>query len=703
MKNLWLSKERVMELTGCSAKWVEMQVATGKLHARETRQRGRNGKPLKEYCAASLPQDAQNKLAGGDVASVAAQGTAITLSPLFAGHQSTERVVLVDPRDQAKAAERLQIIQPILDYRASQAGSYERNKYLQLKISNGRNVTTVELLEQYLSELHGVSARSIRRWASSYRRNGGDVALADKRRADKNQSRWAKQNPELATLAAYVFLERKLSATVAHEYVRARALEVEAAVPSYETVRAFLNNPNEVSVSMKMLALQGQEKYEATFSPFLRRAYTDVASNEIWESDHMIFDVLGQNDIFDDCDLQPIRMHLTTMFDYHSRYVTGVAFSRNGSSLSLATAFRRAATAHGIPYGFYCDNGKDYKKFTKGAQRHELDEAERMAEEMHREGVRSLTGDGKGGSVMQRFNIAVTFCLPYHAQSKGVERFHNSLHNRFDKVWPSYTGPAAHLRPDSTHAMFARHKGLMMLRKRGQMDSAQVAAESDIPLCSELVQAFMNWLEVYYHAEPQSGEGMNGRSPAQVFVADRWKDARPAPSPALLSSLLMEREIRKVDSCAVSLQGRRYVPSTDDLHASAIMHEYTTRKVLVAYDPCDMQSVDIYDTDGHLLCTLQAELLMRQSGDKETRDRISASMQQRRSLMRSTRESLAGLSRAVASSGQPAHADAQPDVLPLLATGTDAITQRSQLKPQRTVTVRQPLYTHDLVQQLLED
>lgn len=705
MKDLWLSKERVVELTGFTPKWVELQVAAGKMHARETDKRGRNGKPVKEYSAASLPQDARAKLAREESPSPKsqAQGTAIALAPLFAGHplQTGARVALVDPRDQQKASQRLAIIQPILDYRSAAPGSYERNKYLPLRVADGRAVTTVELLEQYLSEMHGVSARSIRRWAACYRKHGGDVALADKRRADKNQSRWAKHHPELAQVAAHVLLQRKLSVTVAFESVCLLAQQRRLPIPSYETVRSFLNNIHEIDPGMKTYALEGKQKYEAVFAPYIRRGYTDVASNELWVSDHAIADTLVQDDIFQ-CDLRHMRLQMTTLLDFHSRYVVGYTFSEAGSSRSIISAFRRAASQYGLPYGFYCDNGKDYRKVAKGAQRHELEQAELDAADRIKADLPSLLGSEQNGGVLARLGIPVTYCIPFHPQSKHVERYHRTWHERFCKIFDTYTGGAPHLRPDRTTAELSYHNKLRMMRKRGVLDAQGVMENSALPLASEYIALFEAWLEKWYHARPQRGEGMDGRSPSEVFAQDQWNVRKPI-QPEQLDLLLLERAERVVDAGTITLNKRRYMPPVDDLPANILMQKYTTSKVIVCYDPCDPEQVTVLDQDGHLLCRMQAEVLVRQSGDPETRAQIAASMGLRHALARGVRDSLSNLDRSVVQmGGYKSQAESLREIAQLPAAVGDHITHRPATITPRTVTVPQPLYTYDIAK-LLED
>jgi transposase InsO family protein len=680
MNPSWISKERVLELTGWSATWFKQQVRTGAIEARETDQRGRNGKLIKEYSVASLPEAARAKLGGGDASQTKAELVTVAHhTPLFAAHAispSTTRVVLVDPKDQEKAAKRLAIIQPLLEYRAASPESSTRTRYQQLRVADGRAITTVDLLALYLSQQHKVSIASIYRWVSAYAKKGGEVALADKRRADKGQSRFAKKNVELGVIAAHCALDPSgpKSAKVTHEevcrYADAHGIEP----PCYESVRIFMKH--RIPPALRTLAIEGKQKYAEIFSPYMERGYTDIGSNEIWVSDHAISDVLVQNDIFGTRDLQPMRMHMTTLLDLRSRYIVGVSWSQNGSSRSIVTAFRHAIEAHGMPEGFYCDNGKDYRKFAKEAQQYELDERALVASQLPQ--TRDLLDDGKGGGVLARFGIPVTYCIPYAPQSKPIERYHRTFHERFDKSFFPYTGGKPELRPDRTHAAAGHHHNLLMLRKKGIVDSMQVARASALPLASGYIAAFMQWVSEWYHVTPQRGRGMNGRSPAEVFHAERRKPIIPAPPPDQMAAFLLERKRVKVDSCAVRLLGQRYVHTPGDDTAKNIMHDITTRHVYVAYDPCDTERVAVLNSDGYILCWLQPQILMRQSGDEETHGLIAESMADRRGLMKATYQANDALSRAYASTGHKTQAEHLREVARLPLASGDTITQRPQ-------------------------
>src|SRR5271157_2723450 len=137
-----------------------------------------------------------------------------------------------------------------------------------------------------------------------------------------------------------------------------RSASPRVSCPTIETVRAFLKGPA-FSEPLKILAREGQRVYRERCAPYVSRGYTDVGSNEIWVSDHMIHDVEVQNDCFLDAEWgTPIRLCFTTILDFRARFVAGCSWAWEGSSRSITTALRRAVTAHGPAEVFYCDNGQ---------------------------------------------------------------------------------------------------------------------------------------------------------------------------------------------------------------------------------------------------------------------------------------------------------------------------------------------------------
>ena len=517
-------------------------------------------------------------------------------------------------------------------------------------------------MSQYLAEQHGISRSSIWAWKKKFETEGS-FGLARKSREDKGKSIWAATHRDLADLAALVYLgnneQPAQSCTVAWEAVCDRARRQGATPPSYEAVRSFLKNPNEVSPSMRVLGRDGRKKYDAQFAPYIQRGYTE-ASYQIVVSDHAIHDVLVQNDLFGAKDLKHIRLRMTTLLDYRSRYVVGATWCEEGSSHSIKRALLKAFTRHGIFGELLVDNGKDYQKIGRGARWHEL-QAEAQEGKLRVAEAQTL-----GDSVMRRLGIPVTFCTPFHPQAKHIERYHRTVHERFDKAFVTYTAGAPHLRPDAATAALARHGKLL------QMGQAQHSA---LPLASEFIQMCEAWIEQWYHQQPQDGEGMGGRSPAEVFAAERGL-VRPAPEPAILAMLLCERVTRKVMNCAVEVAGSRFVPEPGDGLANFQMHERSGRTVTVAYDPLYPMYAAILDEDLNFLCRVQHEQLFRFSHDDQTRAEVGAFIANRNGLRKAVRESTQALGRRVRAAGYTTLEESLREMAQLPMAVNDSVVQR---------------------------
>ncbi len=440
-------------------------------------------------------------------------------------------------------------------------------------------------------------------------------------------------------------------------------LEVpEGELPSYTTVRLFLNA---IPPAVQTLALNGYSAYRERMAPYVSRGYEDVASNEIWVSDHMIHDVECANHCFEGAPIDtPVRIRFTALIDFRSRMVVGASWCWEGSSRSITSALRQAVTLHGPAAVLYCDNGKDYLKVAKGAMpaalRSEIEPANWYAEELAN--LESL-------GVLARLGIAVQHCIVRHPQSKHIERFFGFVHERFDKLWPTYTGGSPAQRPDATSEAMMQHRKLLRMG-RGH--------ESLHPRASEFIIAGLAWLNWFNTEHKHSGQGMDGRTPREVFEACRG-EARPAPEPRDLALLLLERERRWVRECAVTLNKRRYMGG--DEPARAIMHELNECEVMIAYDPLYLEDAAILDLNGNLLTFAKAERLLPHS--PAANQAIAHSMRERRHMEKAT----AGLIRGI---GEAARANGAMSELEHLAKktalGADILTpRRPRLQPSTAV------------------
>jgi putative transposase len=564
----------------------------------------------------------ESALALPDKPQLPAVQDALVIQPLV-------KVAFTTAEQEAQARERYAIIQPLIQFEADQRAAPPGQLQLDLGLvlPDGSPVTTRTQMCLYLAHKHQMHKATIWRWVDLFTK-GGLVGLADSTRKDKDKSRFFERYPKAATLVAYLYLAQRQSVRTAYEALQRDSLLLglkPEELPSYWTVYRYLTG-NAFSEPLKLLARDGRRCYREMCSPYISRGYTDVASNEIWVSDTMIHDVEVQNDCFLDAEFgAPIRLRLTAILDFRSRFVVGTSWAWEGSSRSITTALRHAVAMHGPAEVFYVDNGKDFRKVGRGAIPAYLRESPLASADWREQEMRAIDECG----VLARLGIAVQYCQVRHPQSKHIERFFRTLHGRFDKKFPTYTGGSPDRRPDFTTEAMAKHRKLLAMGMPGN---------SLHPPASVFIRMAMTWLDEY-HSTPHSGKGMDGRTPRQVFEEERNPRQKPIPAREVLALMLAERERRSVRECSIVLAKRRYI--ADDPQSAAVLHEMNCREVIVAFDPLDLDKIAVLDLEGQLIAWAQQETMVPQSADAN--ETIALSMQQRRHLEKQTRQKVLGI------------------------------------------------------------
>ena len=658
------------------------------LVSRECPGRGGNGRPEIEYLASALNGVAALPQLQIVRASGALPDTVPETLPLFlAGAAPVDREALPTEKAAAEADARFAIVGPVLDF------AKDPGRFRHLRLRDGSPVTSVERMIRFAAETSGNSVATLKRWLRAYR-GSGYAALADRVRSDKGHSRWFDRNPQAALLALYLYLNEQQSISFVWRQLKEQGalvgLDVED-LPSAETVRVFLSQ--EVSPAMRALAREGAANYRERMAPYLRRGYRDVHANQIWVADHMIHDVEAANDLFEDAEWgAPIRMRLSAMLDYRSRLAVGSSWAWEGSSRSISATLRRAVLMYGPPEVLYMDNGKDYLKVARGARPGRDAWLEESALAPARWWEKELAEIERSG-VLARLGVAAQHCLPHHPQSKHVERFFRTVHMQFDARHLTYTSGSPATRPERTEAAMMRHRRLL---RNGNVEA------SEHPLASTIVLGFLSWLNEYNNA-PHNGEGMDGRSPLEVFGACLNPNQRPTPQPWELTLLLADMTRRVVDSCAIRLANVRYTPRPEDREAWAQMHEWNEREVLVAYDKGDPETAVALDPEGRPIAWLVRETLLRFApGDAATQAQVAQSFETRRGLEKAARSTLTLIAQSAQQQGmRGAQATLQSNLsLPEPGLGP-AITQR---KPRNAAqkNAHAPATASDIANEFLE-
>ena len=609
------------------------------------------------------------------------------IGPLFANvpRAALDRIVLPDPEAQKQAQQRLDILAPVLDF------SENPHRYARLQLSDGRFVTSAERMIEFAAAQFNQSPRTLKRWLARYRA-AGFAALADRIRSDKNTSRWFERHHDARVFAAYLYLVERVSVTFVCEQLEyeAEMLGIDE-LPSRETVRVFLQQS--ISPAMKALARQGQRSYRERMAPYLKRGYTDIYANQVWVGDHGIQDVEIQNDVFEEVPVgTPGRLRCSAFVDYRSRKAWAT-WAWEGSSRSIAATLVRGMLEVGPPEHIYVDNGKDYKKVARGAQQgsehSEIRDDEKAPAGWWEQEYSSIERTG----LLARLGISVTHCIPRHPQSKHVERFFRTLHERFDAAHHTYTSGSPFTRPDSTEAAMMHHRWLM---RKGRV------AESTHPTASRFILGCLGWIDQYNNT-PHSGEGMDGRTPNQVFEEERNPNQKPAPETKDLALLMCDFARRKVTECAVRIQNYRYTPRPEDRMAWAAMHEANETEVLVGYNSTDPEFAVALTIDGHFLAWLEAEPLVKFAPwDEGTQRQIGQSMEIRRGLEKATRTTLRAIAGAARAKGARSAEEMLYDRLQIPAAVGPVITQRKpEHKPAKTT--QKPMTPAAVARLLLEE
>lgn len=309
----------------------------------------------------------------------------------------------------------------------------------------------------------------------------------------------------------------------------------------------------------------GERRWAQKHAPRIERDLSEVRPNQCWVGDHCQLDFLAR---VEGGEIK--RPWVTAWMDQRSRMIVGWVVTSSPDSDTILAAFRDAVIEHGAPEQIIIDNGKDYraKGFSGGRRGKPRLDTERVL------------------SVCGRLGIQVSFCEPFNPGSKAIERFFDTLHERFDKTFPTYCGNKPENRPEQ---LFAK------LRARKIAEPTTGAIRERLPV----------WLDAY-HRRPHTGDSMDGKSPLYVFTHCDPIARRTAPRDVL------DKLLQKTVEVKVTKRGVRY----RDIYYGQDNPEVWRRQgkrppveVLLRIDPERADAVEVCELDGrHITWAVNARL-----------------------------------------------------------------------------------------------
>ncbi|MGD0077059.1 MAG: DNA-binding domain-containing protein [Sedimentisphaerales bacterium] len=361
-------------------------------------------------------------------------------------------------------------------------------------------------------------------------------------------------------------------------------------IPSLNVMYRFVDKA--IPAYVQTLLREGMAAYEAKFAPYIITDPDSIAPGQIWVGDHAEFNcwIRYRN--------QWVRPWVTAWMDMRSRALVGWHISTSPNQTTILLAAKNAVDKYGLPDSVKIDNGRDYdsqmwtgqtKKQRRALGRGYLDE----------QWLAGLWG---------YMNVAVSFAIPYHPQSKGIlERWFDTVDNQFTKTIATYAGKYADDKPDD-------------LRETLSDPGTIVGAYT----LDSFEQVFAKYVETYNHSL-HTGWGMEDRTPMQIFNTRTSRRIMQEGVSDLLMRVWSPELI--VGKNGVQFKGLYFGQYDMELAA------HKGQKVRCCYDPADMSRIYVYDSATLRLITIaeQARLVQYGAGVAEE-DLREASTEKRRAV-----------------------------------------------------------------------
>ena len=380
-------------------------------------------------------------------------------------------------------------------------------------------------------------------------------------------------------------------------YFQKMAPELVADIPTYSTFWRRIQR--DIPEPMEVLGRQGQKAFRDRCTPYIRRTYEAMASNEWWVADNHTFDVITQGE-----NGQRHRLYLTAFFDARSGIFTGCHVTTAPSSQSTLIALRKGILKYGIPENIYVDNGREFLTHDIGGLGHRKKKPKDGEERF------------EVPPVFERLGIKMTNAIVRNAKAKIIERRFRDVKDHLSRLFETYTGGNVVEKPEKL-------KGVL---KNGE-----------IPLDATFTDTVETLLDWYFNQQPYGGEVAADRGkPRQQVYNENLHTKRVAGAEDLNLMLMRSARVQTVGRRGVHLDiaGQRLDYWNDDF-----TFNYMGKKVYFRYDPDDLSAVRVYDLEDRFIMEVPVDntAVLTYGASKEE---VKQAMGKVRRLERITKEAL---------------------------------------------------------------
>lgn len=385
-----------------------------------------------------------------------------------------------------------------------------------------------------------ITKANIFQWQKKLK-EGGTAALVDRRGEHKRGTTTIPDDAWDYFYALYMTQEKR-GVQLCYDYTKAK-------FPEIPSVYAFHRKVKTIPEHAVIYYREGENALRDVL-PSMDRDKTDIASNDIWFSDHHRVDVFTRNE--DGSRL--CRLWLTVFFDARSnKIISYICRNADPAADVIKQAMKKGMELYGIPNEVYFDNGKDYRS--------KVFRQDFPLSLVHQLGINSI------------------YATPYHGQAKTVERFFRTFEERFGKMFPTYTGKDAKNRPEKM-----------------RVSDGKILAIA--PSIETFLGALDNYMEDYNHT-PSRGKNLEGKSPDEVYYQN-LSVKREITDRKTLSLLCGTFDMRTVHKSGITFKNRVYWDKA--------LLPYFKKKVNINYDSENLDVLNVFDEDMRAVCTAEAKV-----------------------------------------------------------------------------------------------
>ena len=393
------------------------------------------------------------------------------------------------------------------------------------------------------------SWKTIETWKRLYKESGNDIRIFAK---DKKQ-RGSQVPPEQAAILIECVLNP--NQPLVSEAVR-MAMDIFTMknmhpILSPNTYRRFIKNFKKENYADWVFLREGESALNDKCLPYLERDYDKIDVGDIIVADGHVLNF----EVINPLTGKPKRMMLVLYFDMKSSMPLGWEVSPTENTFSIAVALRRSILRLGkMPKIVYMDNGRAFnsKYFT------DSDFAEVIP-------------------LFERLGIKVITAIPYHGQSKTIERFFRSF-AELERMIPTYCGTSIELQPPRMNRGEKLHNKLY--------DKMMFGTSINIFQAHQVIAA---WFDKFSNRIQQDGH-LKGITPAEIFNAGKG----PGVDKKELTFLMMQAEVKTLYRNGIRMFNTSYW--------NEALFGKQWNEVLVRYDLLENDSIFVYDNTGEFVC-----------------------------------------------------------------------------------------------------